>query len=563
MSLDLEEVLNLLKGLPPEKREFIEQAALAHTKDRVWVPNTGYQDLAYRSLAEEMFAGGEPGGGKSSLLVGTALTDHTNAIIFRREYPQIKGLEDEAERILGGRKGYNSQTRIWRLNHLAPGKTLEFGSVPHEQNKTRYQGRPHDYKGFDEITHFTRSQYKYLTLWLRSANPNQRCRIVATGNPPESPEGLWVIEHWRPWLDETYPDPAEPGELRWAAPISDNEDRDVFFRSLEEAIEHVKANLKDPVFYNEDGSVIPPRSRTFVPLPLDQNKDLSRTGYKAVLAFASKENRKLASGEFSGVLPDHPEQVIPTAWIIAAEARWTEEGWRDWEMTAMAFDPAGGGRDAAVLGWRHRGWYAPMVSETGKSTADTTTGATAIFTHRRDGAPVVIDVGGGYASGVVARLNDNKTPHVAFNAAHASMGKALGTKLKFANKRAEVWWRFREALDPSQDGGSIIALPPDPELRADLAAPRFKPRTLEIRGEILLESKDEIRQRLGRSPGKGDVAVMCLCEGNKAIQREAGIGVPGGRQSIGQSTNPNRSRYSRFRRGAHSYGGRPGGGEQG
>src|SRR6187397_2458114 len=66
--------------------------------------------------------------------------------------------------------------------------------------------------------------------------------------------------------------------------------------------------------------------------------------------------------------------------------------------------------------------------------------------------------------------------------------------------------------------GSAIALPPDPELRADLCAPTWK---LTARG-ILLESKDgssgfgNLRQRLGRSPGKGDAVVMAWSEGNAA-----------------------------------------------
>jgi hypothetical protein len=52
-------------------------------------------------------------------------------------------------------------------------------------------------------------------------------------------------------------------------------------------------------------------------------------------------------------------------------------------------------------------------------------------------------------------------------------------------------------------------------LRADLASPTWK---LTPRG-IVIESKDEIRARLGRSPGKGDAVVMALSEGQKAAVR--------------------------------------------
>ena len=56
-------------------------------------------------------------------------------------------------------------------------------------------------------------------------------------------------------------------------------------------------------------------------------------------------------------------------------------------------------------------------------------------------------------------------------------------------------WKFREALDPNS--GLDIALPPDPELMADLAAPTWE---LTTRG-IQIELKEKIIKRLGRSPG--------------------------------------------------------------
>ena len=84
------------------------------------------------------------------------------------------------------------------------------------------------------------------------------------------------------------------------------------------------------------------------------------------------------------------------------------------------------------------------------------------------------------------------------------------------NKRAEAWWRLRQELDPAQEGGSVIALPPDPELRADLAAPRWSLRP----NGILLESKDDLRKRLGRSPGKGDAVVLALYLNDQAVKRQ-------------------------------------------
>src|SRR5262249_51226322 len=77
-------------------------------------------------------------------------------------------------------------------------------------------------------------------------------------------------------------------------------------------------------------------------------------------------------------------------------------------------------------------------------------------------------------------------------------------KLGFANKRAELWWKMREALEP--DGSRQICLPPDPRLLADLTAPRWK---LTPRG-IQVELKEDTRKRLGRSPDRGDAVVLAM-----------------------------------------------------
>ena len=112
-------------------------------------------------------------------------------------------------------------------------------------------------------------------------------------------------------------------------------------------------------------------------------------------------------------------------------------------------------------------------------------------------------------------MKDNRIEAVKFNGAHAATGRTKDRTLDFANKRAAAWWAFREALDPDQRDGSPICLPDDPALRADLAAPHWE---LTARG-ILIEDKDEIRKRLGRSPDKADAVVMAWSEGQRAIKR--------------------------------------------
>ena len=187
-------------------------------------------------------------------------------------------------------------------------------------------------------------------------------------------------------------------------------------------------------------------------------------------------------------------QVIPTAWVLAAEERWKPDGGNGLAMTAMAFDPAGGGRDSAELARRHGSWYAELISAKGQETADGSATAATVVRYRRDNAPVIIDVGGGYGGGVMLRLTDNGIEPTSFNGANESTEKTKDGQLAFANKRAETWWKFREALDPDQPDGSAIALPPDPELRADLCAPDMEANA---RGH---PARKQIRQQRIRQP---------------------------------------------------------------
>ena len=107
------------------------------------------------------------------------------------------------------------------------------------------------------------------------------------------------------------------------------------------------------------------------------------------------------------------------------------------------------------------------------------------------------------------RLEDNNVTIAAFNGANASTAKTRDGQLGFVNKRAEAYWKFREELDPNQEGGSAICLPNDAQLRADLCSARW---TLTPRG-IQINSKVDIKKELKRSPDRADAVVMALAPG--------------------------------------------------
>ncbi len=499
----LDEITARLTELPEAQRKEIKQTVLKQTAKFKWIPNEGPQTEAYYCPADVLLYGGQGGGGKSDLGLGLAFTAHRRSLILRRKYANLSGLTERALLINGSRNGFNGSPPP--LLRTDDGRYIQFAGNQHAGDEQDWQGHPFDLKFFDEATQFLESQVRFHLGWLRTTDKGQRVRAVLGTNPPVDADGDWIVGMFRPWLDITHHNPAKHGELRWFVTAPDGSDLEV------DGPEPVQLpGAKDPST---------PMSRTFIPAALKDNPFLVDTGYQAKLDGLPEPLRSaVRDGNFMAARGDADFQVIPTQWIIEAQARWKADGFKDYAMTAMAFDPAGGGRDAAELCWRHGGWYAPFVSEKGEETADGSRSAGTIITHRRDNAPVIVDVGGGYGGSVTLRLTDNAISHVKFNGAGGSTRTTKDGSLRFKNKRAEAWWKFREELDPDQEGGSAICLPPDPELRADLAAPTFEMTT----NGILIESKEDLRKRLGRSPGKGDAAVMCLSSGNDAVKRNLG-----------------------------------------
>lgn len=495
----LDDLLSRLGALPDKTRKEIERAALDVTRGMLWLPNPGVQTTAYFHPADILLYGGQGGGGKTDLALGLAFTAHRRSLIMRRRYVNLGAIIERAIEINGTRDGYNGSPPP-KLR-TADGRLIEFGAAQHVGDEQGWQGQPHDLLALDEATQFHASQVRFLLGWLRTTEPGQRVRAVLGTNPPVDAAGDWIIGMFRPWLDVTHPRPAKPGELRWYVTAPDGSDLEVGGPEPQEIA----------------GQTLIPMSRSFIPASLSDNPYLVDTGYKAKLDNLPEPLRSaVRDGNFMAARQDAEWQVIPTQWIIEAQARWTPDGARGLMMSAMAID-IGAGRDETVAACRYGGWYAPLVCVTGDDARDPGHAGALVIRHRRHNCPVVIDVGGGFGGPATMLLKDNGIPYRAYNGAGASTVRTRDGALGFVNKRAEAWWRFREELDPGQQGGSVIALPPDPQLAADLAAPTWEATTKGIK----IEAKDEIKARLGRSPDRGDAVVMALSEGNLAIQRMA------------------------------------------
>lgn len=471
-------------------------ALLSRWLDRPFIPIPGPQLEAYQSPADIVFLGGGAGGGKTGLLCGLAVQEHRKSRLFRRESIQTRGLIDEVAKLLKTRDGLNGQDKVWRLPE---DRVIEFAHCQYEDDKEKYQGQAADLLGFDEICHFTESQFRYLIGWNRTNNPQQRCRVVATGNPPERAEGRWVLNFWGPWLDPDHPRPAKPGELRWFTTV-DGADQEV--------------DGPGPHGKDKFGNLIYARSRTFFRSTVKNNIYLMDTGYIATLqAHPEPLRTMLLEGVFDVEGEDDPWQVIPTAWIRAAQERWVDHPPAGAAMTCIGVD-VGLSVDDTVLAPRYGRWFAPLKVMKGIDVKDGATVAGLVFGAMRDGCEVAVDVGGGWGAGAHGHLKEQRIKSHAVNWVEGSTGKTREGVLGFLNQRAEMWWKFREALDPNNQ--DPVSLPPDKSLAADLATPQWKRTTGE--GLIQIESKIEIRKRLGRSPDRGDAVVMSWGFGSEGMR---------------------------------------------
>ena len=492
----LDELLARIEEQPEHSRAALKQEVMARTQSLRWIPNPGPQTDAYHCKADILFYGGSAGGGKSDLIVGLAFNEHEKSLIMRRQYTDLGALTDRACEVNGSRDGYNggAPPKLRRGDQL-----LEFGAAKDVGDEDHFRGRAHDFLGIDEAAQFVESQIRFLMGWLRTTKEGQRTRVVLASNPPLADEGLWLVRMFAPWLDPTHPHPARPGELRWYITDEDGEDREV--------------EGQGP--HDIGGREVMAMSRTFIPAKVDDNPYLANTTYARQLdALPEPLRSALRDGDFRLGRRDHDLQLIPTDWIREAQQRWTPKPPDGVPMCAIGLDVAQGGEDNTVLAPRHDGWYAPLIAIPGKKTPFGADVAGYVIRHRRDEATVVIDMGGGYGGASYEHLQENGVEVKAYKGAESSTARTKDRKLGFHNKRAEIHWKFREALDPSQPGGSPIALPPDPELVSDLASIRLA--GMDIKG-IQLEPKKALVKRIGRSPDRGDAVVMAWSEGNKAM----------------------------------------------
>lgn len=494
----------LLQRLSPADVAELKQHCAMEIRRKPFIPLAGPQKLAYDSEADVLLYGGQAGGGKTALLVGAA-QEHETSIIFRREVAQTDGLERFGKEIFGT-DCFNGSDLEWSFDDS---RSLKLAGMKEPDSWLKHAGRARQYMGFDEAGEFLVQQVASLLAWLRG-KPGQHCRMILGSNPPRTAEGAWIIEWFAPWLIPNHPFKAKAGELRYA------------FVDPDKMVPVWQENSDSQMV---DSELIKPLSFTFIPAALEDNPYNDTPEYRARLnALPEPLRSQLRKGIFALGGEDDEWQMIPTAWIKAAQDRWKPKPPDGVPMCAIGADVAQGGGDDTALAPRYDGYYEQITKVPGAQTPGGSEVAGLVVSKRKHGATIILDVGGGWGADAYGVLRgDNKMDAkecVAYMGVKPSSTRSRDKLFKFTNIRTQLYWQFREALDPDQVGGSPIDLPPDNELLADLTAIHYEVIQRGHEGQFIkAESKESVCDRLGRSTNKGDAVVMSWYAGARAIAR--------------------------------------------
>lgn len=519
---DLAAVERYIAGLPDDAKKALAEHVQPALK-KVWLPQPGPQTKAYFSTADELLYGGAVGGGKSDLLVGLALTSHIRSVIFRLQSVDLDGFWDRLAEVAKPIIGTNNAVK--KSMKTTDGRALEGGHLDKPGSEKDWQGRPHDFIGFDEAAQLDEMKVEFVMKWLRTTVQGQRTRVVFATNPPipeikdgqlvDTGTGDWLLRWFAPWLDPAFAKPAGDGELRWCFMVREGDRlRTVWVDGpgSYDSTTHEKvtfASEAERTAAVDAGRVLVAKSRTFVRSLLKDNIFLKGTGYAEKMASTPEPLRSmLMLGDFTVKGEDHPRQVIPTQWILLAQQRWN-----DWQMDpdlkrlvmlVLFGDIAQGGADTTVLAPLYTSeYFGELVTSPGRATPDGPAVVAKILGLREHGALIGLDGTGGWAGDTYRTLErDHNITAELLVSSHTTGRWTPDQRYRYGNLRTQMWWEFRCALDPKS--GHEIALPPDIRLRTQLALPHWYGRGK----DMFIESKDELRKRLsGSSTDEADAVI--------------------------------------------------------
>lgn len=218
---------------------------------------------------------------------------------------------------------------------------------------------------------------------------------------------------------------------------------------------------------------------------------------------------------------DDLARVFPLAWVRKAQARWIAN--RDKPkvpMTGVGVDIAQGGQAKTSLAPLHGVRFEQVRAIPGKLTPDGRAVAGQVVSIAEGDATIAIDMTGGWGGDTFSHLKGLKLPVIGVVNSNASVAKTRDKKLEMVLVRDQLFWEFREALNP--ESGDNVELPPDDELEEEMLSATFEV----TRQGIKIRPKSEMMAEVGRSTDKLDSVLLAWHAGDKhnRIIASAGTG---------------------------------------
>lgn len=242
----------------------------------------------------------------------------------------------------------------------------------------------------------------------------------------------------------------------------------------------------------------------FLPATIADNPYASEEYKESLKYLPPEEYKRFVLGEWDFV--DDPDQLIKVEWIWSSLNVEIFDG-----PSRMAADIARFGDDSTTVvkirGNQLRTMLKIRHFDTQKVGQKVVTLAN-VPEFVVEGKNVVVD-SVGLGAGVLDYCRAHGLPAREFIAGAKPVTRQ-NTFFKFKDLRSQAWWEFREKLRLGQFSLQMVdekgeAVPLPEKLVGDLSTPRY-----EISGDklITVESKEDIKKRIGRSTDDGDAVVM-------------------------------------------------------
>jgi len=226
-----------------------------------------------------------------------------------------------------------------------------------------------------------------------------------------------------------------------------------------------------------------------------------KTVVPGLCSYAWVEDKRTRWGEddprwAARILGQIPKTSIDTVFgqdLIDRMVNWETKETRNFK--GVAIDVARFGDDETVIYGGQSGMVKEKEIKTGQAT--TTTAARGVIVLRKVGGNFIVVDGDGVGGGTVDTLNDMELKGVDIIEVH---GAGKPTDISYQNLKAEMWFIARKR---AEDGNASI--PNDPLLIEELLEVKF---FINKKGLIQIEEKEDVKERLGRSPDRADAWVM-------------------------------------------------------